>query len=185
MVSITALWLPILLAAVIVFVASSLVHMVVKYHQSDYKQLPEEDKILATMRAAGVQRGLYTFPYCTHQNMKSDAIQEKFKQGPAGLLTVFPAGLPAMPKFLGLWFAYCLLIGFFTAYLTGHTVAIGAHYPVVFRVAGTAAFMAYGLGPLVNGIWKAQPWSGVLKETFDGLIYALLTAGTFGWLWPR
>jgi hypothetical protein len=30
-----------------------------------------------------------------------------------------------------------------------------------------------------------MPWSIVLKESFDGLIYSLLTAGTFGWLWPR
>jgi len=24
-----------------------------------------------------------------------------------------------------------------------------------------------------------------IKEVVDGLIYGLLTAGTFGWLWPR
>jgi len=74
---------------------------------------------------------------------------------------------------------------FFVAYIAGRTVAPGAHYPAVFRVAGSVAFMTYGLGPLVNGIWKGQPWSMVFKEAFDGLIYALLTAGTFGWLWPR
>jgi hypothetical protein len=185
MVPLTALLLPILIAAVIVFVASSLIHMVLPYHRSDYKQLPEEDKLLATLRPAGLQKGLYVFPYCTHKDMKSPAIQEKYKQGPVGLLTVFPSGPPAMGKFLGLWFVYCLLIGLFVAYLTGRTVAAGAHYPAVFRVAGSVAFMSYGLGPLVNGIWKGQPWSNVLKESFDGLIFALLTAGTFGWLWPR
>jgi len=45
--------------------------------------------------------------------------------------------------------------------------------------------MSYGLGPIVNAIWKGQPWSVTLKEIFDGLVYGLLTAGTFGWLWPR
>ena len=90
-----------------------------------------------------------------------------------------------MPKFLGLWFGYCLLIGVFVAYLTGRTVAPGAHYLAVFRVAGTSAFFTYGLGPLSNGIWKGLPWGFVLKEAFDGLIFALLTAGTFGWLWPK
>src|SRR5579864_9203306 len=119
----TALWVPILLSAVIVFIASSIMHMVLPYHKSDYRQLPDEDKILATLRPAGLQRGVYIFPYCTHQNMKSSEIQEKYKQGPVGMLTVFPSGPPAMPKFLGMWFAYCLIIGFFTAYLTGHTVA--------------------------------------------------------------
>ena len=90
-----------------------------------------------------------------------------------------------MPKFLVQWFVYCLLIGFFVAYLTWHTVAVGTDYLAVFRVAGTAAFMAYGLGNLSNGIWKGQMWVTTLKEVFDGLVYGLLTAGTFGWLWPR
>jgi hypothetical protein len=185
MVPLSALWLPILLAAVIVFVASSIMHMLLKYHQSDCHQLPDEEKVLAGLRAAGLKPGFYMFPYGTHQDMKLPAMQEKFKQGPVGMMTVIPSGPPAMPKFLGLWFVYCLVIGFFTAYLTAHTVAPGANYLVVFRVAGTAAFMAYGLGHLSNGIWKGQPWGMTIKEVIDGLVYGLLTAGTFGWLWPR
>jgi hypothetical protein len=183
--SLTALWLPILLSAVIVFTASSIIHMLLPYHRSDYKQLPDEDKLLPVLRAAGLQPGLYHFPFCTHKDMKSPATQEKFKQGPVGFLTLYPSGPPAMPKFLGLWFVYCLIIGVFVACLTGYTIAFGAPYPVVFRVAGTAAFMSYGLGPAVNSIWKGQPWSVTLKEIFDGLVYGMLTAGTFGWLWPR
>jgi hypothetical protein len=185
MVPLTALWLPILLSAVIVFVASSAIHMALQYHRSDYRQLPEEDKLLAALRPVGLKPGLYIFPFCTHKDMKSPAVQEKYKQGPVGMITVFPSAPPTMPKFLGMWFVYCLLIGFFVAYLTGRTVTPGAPYLAVFRVAGTAAFLAYGLGPLVNGIWKGQPWSMTLKEAFDGLIYSLLTAGTFGWRWPR
>jgi hypothetical protein len=185
MVSLAALWLPILLAAVIVFFASSIMHMVLPYHRGDYKQLPDEEKILGVLRAAGLQRGLYVLPFATHKNMKSPELQEKYKQGPVGMLTVAPNGPPAMSKFLGLWFGYCLIIGFFVAYLTGHTVASGANYLVVFRVAGTAAFMAYGLGNLSNGIWKGQTWGVTIKEVVDGLIYGLLTAGTFGWLWPH
>jgi hypothetical protein len=185
MVSLTALVLPILLSTVLVFVASSIIHMVLKYHASDYRQLPEEDKLLAALRPAGLTPGLYHFPHCTHKDMKSPEVQEKFKQGPVGMLTVFPSGPIAMPKFLGMWFAYCLLIGIFVAYLAEHAVAPGARYRRVFGVAGLAAFLAYSLGPLVNGIWKGQPWSIVLKESFDGLIYSVLTAGTFGWLWPQ
>jgi hypothetical protein len=185
MVPLTALLLPIVLSAVIVFIASSIMHMLLPYHRGDYGQLPEEDKLLAALRPAGLQRGLYMFPYGTHKDMKSPAMLEKYKQGPVGILTVFPSGPPAMPKFLGMWFAYTLLISFFVGYLTGHTVAPGAHYLAVFPVAATAAFLAYGLGNLSNGIWKGQPWSMVTKESIDGLVYALLTAGTFGWLWPR
>jgi len=185
MVPLAVLWLPIVLSAVIVFIASSIMHMVLPYHKSDCHKLPEEDKVLAELRAAGLQRGLYMFPYCDPKDMKSPAMQEKYKQGPVGMLTVFPSGPPALPKFLAMWFIYCLVIGFFVAYLTGHTVAPGARYLAVFRGAGTGAFMAYGLGNLSNGIWKGQPWGMTLKEAADGLVYGLLTAGTFGWLWPH
>jgi len=185
MVSLTALWLPILLAAVIVFIASSIMHMVLPYHRNNYKQLPDEDKVMATLRGASLKRGLYMFPFCTHKDMKSPATVEKFNQGPVGMLTVLPSGPANMGKYLGLWFVYCLVIGLFVAYLTGHTVAAGARYLAVFRVAGTAAFLAYGLGNLSNGIWKGQPWGVTIKEAIDGLVYGLLTAGTFGWLWPH
>ena len=185
MVPLTALWLPIVLSAVIVFVASSIMHMLLPYHRSDYQKLPDEDKLLAALRATGLKRGLYVFPFCTHKEMKSPAMIEKYKQGPVGMMTVFPSGPPVMPKFLGMWFVFCLVVGFFVAYLTGHTVMPGAQYPAVFRVAGTAAFLAYGLGHLSNGIWKGQTWGFTIKEVVDGLVYGLLTAGTFGWLWPR
>jgi hypothetical protein len=185
MVALSALWLPIVLSAVIVFVASSIMHMVLPYHKSDYKQLPNEEGLLAALRSASLKRGLYIFPYCDHKDMKSPAVQEKFKQGPVGMMTIRPSGIPAMPKFLVQWFVFCLVISLFVAYLTGHTVAPNTHYLAVFRVAGTAAFLAYGLGNLSNGIWKGQPWSMTIKEVIDGLIYGLLTAGTFGWLWPH
>ena len=185
MVPLTALWLPIVLSSIIVFVASSIMHMLLPYHRGDYRQLPEEDKLLAALRAVGLQRGLYIFPYGTHKEMKSPAMIEKYRQGPVGMMTVFPSGPPAMPKYLGLWFAFTLIVGIFVAYLTGRTVVPGAHYLVVFRVAGTAAFLAYGLGHLSNGIWKGQPWGMTVKEVIDGLVFGLLTAGTFGWLWPR
>jgi len=185
MVPLTALWLPIVLAAVIVFVASSIMHMVLPYHRSDYRPLPDEEKVLAALRGAGLKRGLYNFPFCTHKTMKSPEVVEKFKQGPVGFITVFPSGPPAMGKFLGLWFGYCLIVGLVAAFLAGSVVGAGASYRRVFHVVGLAAFLAYGIGPLVNGIWKGVPWSMVIKEAVDGLIFALLTAGTFGWLWPR
>lgn len=181
----SALWLPIVLSAVIVFIASSIMHMVLPYHRSDYKRLPDEEKVLAGLRGAGLSRGLYIFPFTNHKEMKSPAVVEKYNQGPVGMMTIFPSGPPVMPKFLGQWFGYCLLISFFVAYLTAHTVPAGTYYLAVFRVVGTAAFLAYGLGTISNGIWRGQPWSFVIKEVIDGLVYALLTAGTFGWLWPR
>jgi hypothetical protein len=185
MVSLAALWLPILLSAVIVFVASSILHMVLPYHKNDYSKLPDEEKVVAALRGMTLPRGLYIFPYCTHQEMKKPEMVEKYKLGPVGHMTIFPSGQINMGKYLGQWFVYCLIVAFFAAYLASRTLMPGTHYLQVFRVVGTAAFMAFGIGTLANGIWKGQPWGMTIKETVDGLIYGLLTAGTFGWLWPR
>jgi len=185
MVALTALWLPILLSAVFVFIASSIMHLVLPYHRSDYKKLPDEDKVLAALRSSGTTRGLYMFPHCSHQDMKKPETLEKFKQGPVGSMTIFPTGPVNMPKYLLQWFVYCVVVGIFTAYLTGRVLPPQTVYLAVFRVAGTVAFMAYGVGHIVNSIWMGQPWSNTIKHVFDGLVYSLLLAGTFGWLWPR
>ena len=185
MTPLSALWLPIVLSAVIVFVASSIMHMLLPYHHGDYKQLPDEDNARAALRTSALKRGLYVFPFATHRDMKSPTLIEKYNQGPVGMMIVFPNGQPFIPKVLGLWFGYCFIIAFFVAYLAAHTIAPGMYYLAVFRIVGTAGFLAFGLGPLANVIWKGYPWGFVLKEVIDGLIYGLLMAGTFGWLWPR
>ncbi len=185
MVSLASLWLPIVLSAVIVFVASSILHMLLPYHRSDYSKLPDEDKFMAALRPDNLKPGTYVFPYCEPKEMKSPAAIEKYKQGPVGTMNIIRSGPPAMPKYLGQWFVFCLIVGLFAAYLAGRTLAPGTSYLQVFRVAGTAAFMSYGLANLSNGIWKGQRWGTVAKEIIDGLIYGLLTGGTFGWLWPR
>jgi hypothetical protein len=186
MVPITALWLPILLSAVIVFVASSIMHMVLPYHKSDYRKLPDEDKVTDVLRAVGVTPGpAYHFPHTTHKEMKSPESIAKFKRGPVGLLTIIPSGAPAMGKYLGLWFVNCIVVGIVVAAVAAGGLATGTPYPQVFHVAGLAAFLGYGVGQLQDSIWKGQTWGVTFKHVFDGLIYALLTAGTFGWLWPR
>lgn len=186
MVPLITLWLPILFSAVIIFFASSVMHMLLTYHHRDYQQIPSEETVLGGLRAAGLKPGTYHFPFGTHKEMKSPAMVEKYKQGPVGLMTIFPNGLPAMQKFLGLWFLYCLIVSAFAAHLSGHAIGPGVHHHrVVFKTVFTAAFLAYGVGQLPNGIWKGQPWSNTIKDIFDGLVYALLTAAVFAWLWPH
>jgi hypothetical protein len=186
MVPIHALWLPILVSAVIVFLASSLIHMVLPFHKSDYRRLPEEEKVLDALRSSGVTSGrLYVFPFVTHKEMKTPEAVEKFKRGPVGLLTIRPSGTVNLGKFLGQWFVYCIVVGIFTAYLTGRTQSPGTPYLEIFRVAGTIAFVGYWLALVQNSIWKGETWGVTFKHLVDGIIYALLTAGTFGWLWPK
>ena len=186
MVSITALWLPILLSAVIVFVASSIIHMALPIHKSDYRKLPDEDKITDALRSSGVTPGrVYVFPYCSMKDMKSPEVQEKFKRGPIGFITIRPSGAPAMGKFLVQWFVYCIVVSIFTACVVASTLMPGTQYMRVFHLAGIVAFVGYSLALIQNAIWKGETWGFTFKHALDGLIYGLLTAGTFGWLWPK
>ncbi len=185
MVSIMELWMPIVVSAIIVFIASSIIHMVLKLHKNDYAQLPNEDKIAAAMREAGVSPGYHTMPYFA--DMKDAGTPEgkkKYDDGPVAFVTVIPNGMPAMGKFLGLWFVFCLVVGVFAAYMAGRFLGPDAEYLSVFRITGTTAFLAYAAGEPVASIWKGQPWSNTIRHMVDGLVYALLTGGTFGWLWP-
>ena len=184
MICLTSLWLPILLAAVFVFIASSLIHMVFKWHNSDYRGLANEEEVRAALGSPAP--GQYVIPHCLeHKDLEKEEVRRKFTEGPVGFLYIKASGLPGMGSSLTLWFLFNILIAFSVAYLTSRTTPAGTHYLQVFRVAGTAAFLAYAAGTIPNSIFMGKPWRVTGKEILDGLIYALLMAGTFGWLWPR
>ena len=179
------LWLPILLSAVFVFLVSSIIHMVVPIHKGDYKKLPGEADVLAAMRAQQVQPGDYMFPCAASmQDMGSPEMIEKYNQGPVGCVTVMPSGPPAMGKSLVQWFLYSVLIGIFVAYIGTLSLSPGSPYMDVFRLTGTVAILGYGLTNFTNSIWKGVSWGVTMKYLFDGVVYGLVTAGAFGWLWP-
>ena len=185
MVSLMSLWLPILLSAVLVFVVSSLIHMLLKYHNTDFGKVPNEDQVMDALRPFGIAPGDYVIPHAgSMEAMKTPEFIEKMTKGPAAFLTVVENGPPAMGKSLVQWFVYSLVVGVFAAYVAGHALDPGAEYLPVFRYVGTVAFTGYALALLQNSIWFKRNWTATLKSVFDGLLYALVTAGTFGWLWP-
>jgi len=186
MVPIHALWLPILLSAVIVFVASSIIHMVLPWHKSDYPRVPNEDKFREAVRPLDIPPGTYMVPRpASMQEMKTPEFQDKIKKGPVLIMTVLPNEPMAMGRNLGLWFLYSIVVGIFAAYIAGRALPPAVDYLRVFRFVGATAFIAYSVALWQMSIWYRRPWSITIKATIDGLIYALLTAGTFGWLWPR
>jgi hypothetical protein len=159
---------------------------VLAYHKSDYRKLPDEDRITDALRSAGVTRGpAYFFPYCSFKEMKSAPVIEKFRRGPVGLLTVLPSGPPAMGKNLVQWFLYCVVISIVVAYLSGRTLAPAAGFLQVFRIVGIAALLGYGAAHIQESIWSGRSWIVTSKHLFDSVIYAVLTAAIFGWLWPK
>jgi len=185
MVSIVSLWLPILLSAVAVFLVSSVIHMVFQYHKTDFKKIPSEDQVMEDLQKANIPPGDYYFPYAAGMKARqSPEWLEKMNKGPVAFFTVLKSGPPAMGKELVLWFIYSIIVGIFAAYIAGNALDPGAHYLSVFRFAGATAFVGYSLALLQNSIWYKRNWAATLKSMFDGLIYALFTAGVFGWLWP-
>jgi hypothetical protein len=186
MTGLSALWLPILLSSVVVFVASSILHMLLPWHRNDYLKVPNEDRVRDALRPLAIPPGDYMVPNCdSTQEMRSPEFAEKMKQGPVMVLTAMPNGPISIGRNLALWFVYCLVVGYFAAYIAGRTLPAGASYLHVFQMVGATAFIGYVLALWQMSIWYQRAWSTTVKATIDGLIYALLTAGTFGWLWPH
>jgi hypothetical protein len=186
MTDLAALWLPILLSSVVVFLASSVIHMALPWHKSDYPKVPDEDRVLEALRPLAIPPGDYMIPRASStQEMRSAEFTEKLKKGPVMVVTVLPNGPMAMGKSLTLWFVYSAVVGYFAAYVASRALPAGVEYLQVFRFIGTTAFIGYSLALWQMSIWYKRAWSTTLKSTVDGLIYALLTAGVFGWLWPR
>jgi hypothetical protein len=183
MVSVASLWLPVLLSAVLVFLASAVFHMVLKYHLADAGPLSDEAKVADALRPLRIPPGDYALPYASGP-ADSPEYMEKREKGPVAIITVLPNEPPALGVSLARWFGYSVLVGAVTGYVAALTLEPGADYSVVFRVVGTVAFAGYSLAILQASIWWSRSWSYTLKTMLDGVVYALLTAGTFGWLWP-
>jgi|SRR5579863_1714570 len=186
MTELSALWMPILLSSVIVFIASSIIHMALPWHKSDYPKVPNEDKVLEALRPLAIPPGDYMIPRpSSSQEMRTPEFADKMKKGPVMVVTVMPNGSTSMGRNLILWFIYCAVVGVFAAYIAGRALPAGATYLNVFRFVGTAAFMGYSVALWQMSVWYRRAWTTTIKATVDGLIYALLTGGAFGWLWPR
>ncbi len=180
-----ALWLPILLSAVVVFIISSLLHMVFKWHATDYSTLPHEDAVRAAIRAGNPAPGRYVIPHCADMtDMSSEAMQRKYREGPVGHITIGPSGLPVLGKFLGLWFVWSLVVSAVAAYLAVRVV--GANQGVAHgaaKLVGAVTFIAHGFGTVTESIWSMRPWSQSVKYLIDAALYAAGAGLVFLWLW--
>ena len=184
-VSLLALWMPILLGTLLAWMASAMIHMLLKYHNSDYQPLSNEDEVAAAIRAGNPGLGIHNLPYCGDMSqMGSPEMQAKFKQGPVAFVTVFASGMPPMGKLIGQQIVYFLIGGVFIAYCASLALPAGADYLSVFRFVATVGFLAFGWAVIPFSIWFGHLWSMSAKYLFDALVYGLLFAGAFAWLWP-
>ncbi|HEX4780301.1 MAG TPA: hypothetical protein VH301_06080 [Usitatibacter sp.] len=184
---ITELWLPIVVSAVGVFVASSLIHMVFKWHNSDYRQLPNEEEARAVLRATSAAPGMYAIPYCADmKQMGSPEMQRKYTEGPIAVITTRAPGKPNMGPMLGQWFVLNLVVAALAAYVASKTLALmPSTFLGICREVGVITFLAYAGGSVSGGIWMGKPWGSVGKEVLDAFIYGVVSALVFAWLWPQ
>ena len=179
------LWLPIVLATVLCFLGGFVLHMLLPLHKKDWAGIPGEAGVLDAMRKSGVGAGQYMFPYCSMEQMKDPEFQKKWSEGPAGVMVIMKPGKFTMTPMLVQQVLYHLVVTFLVAYLVNRTMVRGADYLQVFRVSGTAAILAYSCGVIPLKIWYRFTGGFATRVVIDGIVSGLLTAGTFGWLWPR
>lgn len=179
------LWLPIILGTGLAWIASGLIHMLIKYHNSDYQQLSNETEVMSAVQSGSPNLGIHSFPYCSDMSeMGKPEVQEKFSRGPVGLLIVFPNGMPKMGKLMAQQISFFLFGCIFIAYSATLVLGPGAEYMVVFRFVLTVGFLTFGWAVIPLSIWFGHPWSTTAKYLLDALIYGLVVAGSFAWLWP-
>ena len=186
MTTLMALWLPILVSAVLVFIVSSVIHMVLPWHRSDYPKLPNEDQARAALRGLKLAPGDYMMPRAmSSKDMNTPEFQNKMKEGPVAVITVMPNGPTALGNKLFMWFIYSIVVSVFAAYVAGRSLPPGAEYMAVFRLTSIVSFVGYALALWQMTIWYGRGVALTVRSTIDGLVYALATAGAFGWLWPE
>ena len=181
-----ALWLPILLSAVVVFVISSFVHMVFKWHNSEYHGFTNEDAVRAAIRAGNAARGQYVLPYCKDmKEMGGEAMDKKYAEGPVGFVTLAANGPMNMGRSLGLWFLYSLFVAVVAAFLASQLFGLDhGHARAAGKLVGAVSFIAYGFGSISDSVWMARPWSSTFKYLLDAALYGLGSGCVFCWLWP-
>ena len=179
------LWLPIIVSGVGVFIMSALVWTALPHHKKEFAAVPNEVAVMDAMRVGGITPGRYVTPFMGDRaRMQTPEGQALLERGPIAYVTVQRPGMPNMGPMMLQSLLSATVISCFVAYLAWHALTPAATYLEVFRITGTATFMAYALGPISESIWFARPWKSQLLNLVDSLLYAGVAGGIFGWLWP-
>lgn len=177
---VASLLIPVLLSAVALFFASFLSWMVFQLHRSDWIKIDQEDEFLDVLRGLNLPRGSYMFPGCkTPEEMKSESYQQKWEQGPRGIITLFDK--VNMGRNLGLTFLYFLVISFALACLASLVLSPGAEFAVVFRFFALAALLTFLSAIVQHAIWFHNRITGHIIES---ILYAVIVGLIFGFFWP-
>jgi hypothetical protein len=185
-INLAQLWLPIVLSGIGIFVASSVIHMLLKWHSAEYGQIGNEDAVRVAINAGQPKPGQYMLPYCTDPKQFGEPdMKRKLQEGPVGIIVLKPPGMFAMGPMLLQWFVYVTALSFVVGYLAAHSLGAGAPFLHVFRLVWTVAYLAFLCGSIQNAIWMGKPWKHVMTDALDAAIYGAVSGALFGWLWPH
>lgn len=186
MTAVSALWLPILLSVVAVFVVSSAIHMASPWHKGDYPRMSDEDAVMNALRPFAIPPGDYLVPRpASMAEMKSPEFVEKMRRGPVVMMTVMPNGDTGMGKSLTGWFIFILVVTLVAAHVAFPMIPPGAARALVFHTIGLVTFASYAFALWPLSIWYHRAWNITIKASVDGLIYGVVTGLIFMWLWPH
>src|SRR5215471_17670040 len=131
MITLTQLLLPALLSAILVFLVSSLIHMLTPWHAGDFARLPNEDAVLTALRPLNMAPGAYVAPRpSSMKEMGTDEFKAKLQRGPNVMINVMPNTSGGMGQQLGSWFVYAAVVALFAGYITSRAVA-GGTSPII------------------------------------------------------
>ncbi|HEY4216459.1 MAG TPA: hypothetical protein VGM67_04945 [Gemmatimonadaceae bacterium] len=185
MTPITSLVLPMLAAAVAVFVLSMIVQAVMPWHKTDFGNVPDDDVFLNAIRQLDIPPGDYTVPSPRLPNgERNPDFVEKWAKGPSVTMTVIPPS-DSMVRYMAQWFAFTLLVAVIAGWVTGTIVRPGGSDHAIFHYGAIITFLSYSLGAWPLSIWYHRRWSTAFKSAFDALLYGVATGLVFVWLWPK
>jgi hypothetical protein len=185
MTPITSLVLPILVAAVAVFVLSLIVQTAMPWHKSDFGNVPDDDAFITAIRQLNIPPGDYTVPSPRLPGGgRNPEFVEKWAKGPSVTMTVIPPSAN-MGRYMGQWFAFTVLVAAIAGWVTGTIVRPAGDAHAVFHYGAIITFLCYSLGAWPLSIWYHRKWSTAFKSAFDAILYGVATGMVFSWLWPN
>ncbi|MCC6425806.1 MAG: hypothetical protein IT435_03190 [Phycisphaerales bacterium] len=179
-----ALWLPILVSAVAVWIASAIVWMAMPHHKKDYIELPDEKGFTAFLKSQNIPAGVYGFPDCkTPEKRNSPEMKEAWQHGPMGMLYVWKTPMSMGGKMFATFLVFlCASAGI--GYLASIAITGSPEGMHVFRIVATAGTLTYCFSFIPNMIWFGAYRRTIVANIVDGIAYGVITGLVFMWMWP-
>lgn len=157
------------------FIWSAIAHMATPLGAAGMSVLPEEERVLTTLRETVPQSGMYFYPGADMKNLTEEQQKEweaRIKKGPTGLLIITTGGGEAMsPRQLGSELVVNILAAGVAAFLVSLMAAPFLTRVLAVALLGVFAFLATSAS---YWIWYNFPTAFVSAELITEVVGWLL-----------